>query len=174
MVRDFFSKLLRREISSFVRISVTVAPLYPGRRKAIRPWPFDLVSSRRRSRRHTPHRDHEIRPAMWLGANLARLRSVTTRCYASTNRRSRQATYPAVCSKRATLLDNVHLANRKAEVRAELTKRLDVKGSDVRARGHDRNTAPEIFWIDGRRTRPLRRRHSGKGRAVPERLPVDP
>jgi hypothetical protein len=27
MVRDFFSKLLRREISSFVRISVTVAPL---------------------------------------------------------------------------------------------------------------------------------------------------
>src|SRR5438445_443953 len=31
MVRDFFSKLLRREISSFVRISVTVAPLYPGR-----------------------------------------------------------------------------------------------------------------------------------------------
>src|SRR5262249_8224781 len=67
MVRDFFSKLLRREISSFVRISVTVAPLYPGRRKAIRPWPFDLVSSRRRSRRHTLHRDHEIRPAMWLG-----------------------------------------------------------------------------------------------------------
>src|SRR5215468_6956862 len=67
MVRDFFSKLLRREISSFVRISVTVAPLHPGRRKAIRPWPFDLVSSWRRSRRHTPHRDHEIRPAMWLG-----------------------------------------------------------------------------------------------------------
>jgi len=27
MVRDFFSKLLRREISSFVRTSVTVAPL---------------------------------------------------------------------------------------------------------------------------------------------------
>jgi hypothetical protein len=26
MVRDFFSKLLRREISSFVRISVTVTP----------------------------------------------------------------------------------------------------------------------------------------------------
>jgi len=34
MVRDFFSKLLRREISSFVRISVTVAPFYPGRRQA--------------------------------------------------------------------------------------------------------------------------------------------
>jgi hypothetical protein len=29
--------------------------------------PFDLISSWRRSRRHTPHRDHEIRPAMWLG-----------------------------------------------------------------------------------------------------------
>src|SRR5262245_17537288 len=49
MVRDFFSKLLRREISSFVRISVTVAPLYPGRRKGIRPLPFDLISSWRRS-----------------------------------------------------------------------------------------------------------------------------
>jgi len=29
MVRDFFSKLLSSEISSFVRISVTVASLYP-------------------------------------------------------------------------------------------------------------------------------------------------
>jgi len=26
-------------------------------------------------------------------------------------------------------------------------------------------------WIDGRRCGPLRRRHSGKGRAVPERCP---
>src|SRR6516164_3724543 len=49
-----------------------------------------------------------------------------TSCYASTNRRSRQATYRAVCSKRATLLGNVDRDNRKAEVRAELTKRLDV------------------------------------------------
>jgi hypothetical protein len=30
MVRDFFSKLLSSEISSFVRISVTAASLYPG------------------------------------------------------------------------------------------------------------------------------------------------
>jgi hypothetical protein len=42
-------------------------PLYPRRRKGIRPLPFDLISSWRRSRRHTPHRDHEIRRAMWLG-----------------------------------------------------------------------------------------------------------
>jgi hypothetical protein len=26
------------------------------------------------------------------------------------------------------------------------------------------------YWIDGRQHRPLRRRHSGKGRAVPVRL----
>ena len=31
-----------------------------------------------------------------------------------------------------------------------------------------------IFWIDGRRTRPAAKVHSGKGRAVPERPPVDP
>src|SRR6516162_8596869 len=37
-------------------------------------------------------------------------------------------------------------------VRAELTKRLDVKRPSIRARGHDRNTAPDI--LDGwRRTR---------------------
>jgi hypothetical protein len=42
-------------------------PPYPGRRKRIRPLPFDLISSWRRSRRSTPHRDHEIRPAMWPG-----------------------------------------------------------------------------------------------------------
>jgi len=27
------------------------------------------------------------------------------------------------------------------------------------------------YWIDGRQHRPLRRRHSGKGRAVPVRCP---
>jgi len=32
-------------------------------------------------------------------------------------------------------------------VRAELTKRLDVKRPSIRARGHDRNTAPDI--LDG-------------------------
>src|SRR5262249_40790152 len=41
---------------------------------------------------------------------------------------------PAVCSKRATLLGNVDRANRKAAVRAELTKRLDVKSVSGRGR----------------------------------------
>src|SRR5262249_2116528 len=39
--------------------------------------------------------------------------------------------------------------------------------------GHDRNTAPEYFGLMGVAHGPLRRRHSGKGRAVPERLPID-
>src|SRR5262245_50958816 len=52
MVRDFFYKLLRREISSFVRKSVTVAP-FLGPPQSIRPLPFNLISSWRRSRRHT-------------------------------------------------------------------------------------------------------------------------
>jgi len=51
-------------------------------------------------------------------------------CYASTNRRSRQAAYRVVCSKLATLSDNVDRPKRKAEVRAELIKRLDVKCAD--------------------------------------------
>src|SRR5262249_56176220 len=43
------------------------------------------------------------------------------------------------------------------------------------AGGYDRrNTAPEYFGLMGIARGPLRRRHSGKGRAVPERLPVDP
>ena len=65
-------------------------------------------------------------------------------------------------------------ANRKAEVRAELTKRLDVKPSGIRGGGDHRNTTPEYFGLMGVARGPLRRRHRGKGRAVPERLPVDP
>jgi hypothetical protein len=42
------------------------------------------------------------------------------------------------------------------------------------AGGNNRNTAPEYFGLMGVAHGPLRRRHSGKGRAVPERLPVDP
>src|SRR5262245_65793652 len=45
-----------------------------------------------------------------------------------------EITNPAVCSKRATLLGNVDRANRKAAVRAELTKRLDVKSVSGRGR----------------------------------------
>src|SRR5215831_20889850 len=40
--------------------------------------------------------------------------------------------------------------------------------------GHDRNTAPEYFGLMGVAHGPLRKRYSGKGRVVPERLPVDP
>src|SRR5262245_8660034 len=43
--------------------------------------------------------------------------------------------------------------NRKAEVRAELTKRLDVKRPDIRARETLLKYRSRIFWIDGRRTR---------------------
>jgi hypothetical protein len=50
---------------------------------------------------------------------------------------------PAVCSKRAALLGNVDRANRKAAVRAELTKRLDVKPAGIRGGGDHRNTTPE-------------------------------
>src|SRR6516164_7785198 len=39
--------------------------------------------------------------------------------------------------------------------------------------GHDRNTAPEYIGLMGVAHGPLQRRHSGIGRAVPERLPVD-
>jgi Helix-turn-helix domain len=56
-------------------------------------------------------------------------------CYASTNRRSKQATYRAVCGKRATLLANVDRADRKPRCEAELTKRYDVKRPGIRARG---------------------------------------
>src|SRR5262245_21348808 len=62
-----------------------------------------------------------------------------------------------------------------AGVRAELIEPLDVKRPAIRDRGgYDRNTAPEYFGLMGVAHGPLRRRHSGKGRAVPERLPVDP
>jgi hypothetical protein len=57
MVRDFFSKLLRREISSFVRISVTVAPRYPVVAGISRCLLIDFKLAK--------DRDHEIRPAMW-------------------------------------------------------------------------------------------------------------
>src|SRR6516225_1480347 len=41
----------------------------------------------------------------------------------------------------------------KPRVRAELTKRLDVKRPDIRARGTLLKYRSRIFWIDGHRTR---------------------
>jgi hypothetical protein len=93
-----------------------------------------------------------------------------TRCYASTNRRSRQATYPAVCSKRATLLGNVIARNRKPQCGRNFTRHWMLSGH-VRAWG--RYHSRIIGSMDGEYG-PLGRRHSGKGRAVPERPPVDP
>jgi hypothetical protein len=94
--------------------------------------------------------------------------------YASTNRRGKCVTYRAVCGKRATLLDNAGRANRNPPCRLELNNGRNVKWPATRAWG---NTTPE-YWIDGLRIGMgfayglLRRRHSGKGRAVPERTPV--
>jgi hypothetical protein len=42
------------------------------------------------------------------------------------------------------------------------------------AGGNDRNTAPEHFGLMGVAHGPLRRRHGGKGRAVPARPSADP
>src|SRR5262249_38064151 len=90
--------------------------------------------------------------------NLARLESCSStvrleRCYASTNRRSRRATYPAVCSKRATLLGNVDRPDRKLRC-----GRNRPSGSMLSVRvfgpgGTRSEYRSRIFWIDGRRTR---------------------
>src|SRR5215831_4298225 len=85
-------------------------------------------------------------------------------CYASANCRSECATYQAVCGKRATLLSNAQ------DGRNRLTG-WNVKRPAIRAWGqyHSR-----VIGSTGGECGQLRRRHSGKGRAVPERLPVDP
>jgi len=72
-----------------------------------------------------------------------------------------------MCGKRATLLGN-----------ADQSRRMGGTGQMVgmlkgQLFGPGGNTTLE-YWIDGRRVRAAARRHSGKGRAVPERLPVDP
>jgi len=73
-----------------------------------------------------------------------------TRCYASTNRRGRRATYPAVCGKWATLSGNVDRANRKPQCGRNRTNGWNVKWPSIRAWGqyHSRR-----YWIDGRRIR---------------------
>src|SRR3989442_12154592 len=93
-------------------------------------------------------------------------------CYASTNRRSRQSTYRAVCGKRATLLGNVDRADRKPRCGAELTKRQDVEPPGIRgAGGNNRNTAPEYFGLMGVA---LAAAKAPERKRVPERLNVDP
>src|SRR6516225_10095934 len=91
-----------------------------------------------------------------------------TSCYASTNRRSRQATYQAVCGKRTTLLSN-----------GDQSRRMGGTGQAAgmlrgQVFGPGGNTTSRVIGSTGGECGQLRRRHSGKGRAVPERLPVDP
>jgi hypothetical protein len=81
------------------------------------------------------------------------LRTLRPSCrYASTNLRSREATYRVVCNKRSTLRGNLDELTESC-AGAELTKRLDVKRPDIRARGTLLKYRSRIFWIDGRRTR---------------------
>jgi hypothetical protein len=89
--------------------------------------------------------------------NLARLESCSstvrsTCCYASTNRRSRRTTYPAVCSKRATLLGNVDRADRKLRCGRNRPSGWTLSVQVFGPGGTRSEYRSRIFWIDGRRT----------------------
>src|SRR5260370_6752205 len=95
-------------------------------------WPFSLALAREvRARRqvgqpcfHLPARPNEA--SRGTAERLCRGGSSVTRCYASLHRRSGQATYPAVCGRRATLLDNVHQPDRKPQCARNRTSRWNV------------------------------------------------
>jgi hypothetical protein len=74
---------------------------------------------------------------------------------------------PQLCGKQVTPQDDLGAAEREIASRGNHSNSWMLTGR-VFGRGHDRDTTPE-YWIDGRQHRPLRRRHSGKGRAVPVR-----
>src|SRR5262249_37275241 len=65
---------------------------------------------------------------------------------------------------------DVNRANRIAQCGRNRPTGWNVKWPAIRAWGryHSR-----VYWIDGRRIRAAAKAHSGKGRAVPERPPVD-
>jgi Domain of unknown function (DUF4145) len=88
-----------------------------------------------------------------------------TRCYASTNRRGRRATYPAVCGKWATLSGNVDRANRKPQCGRNRTNGWNVKWPSIRARR---------YWIDGRRIRAAPKAPQRKRPCRSRALSVDP
>jgi hypothetical protein len=90
---------------------------------------------------------------------------------ASTNRRGRRATYPAVCGKRATLVGNVDRAIRSRSAGGTEQTAGMLSGHLF---GPGGNTTPEDIGSMGGEYGPLRRRHSGKGRAVPGRCPSIP
>src|SRR6266446_7839366 len=104
-------------------------------------WPFSLALAREvRARRqvgqpcfHLPARPNEA--SRGTAERLCRGGSSVTRCYASLNRRSGQATYPAVCGRRATLLDNVHQPDRKPQCARNRTSRWNVRWPAIRAWG---------------------------------------
>jgi hypothetical protein len=86
--------------------------------------------------------------------------------YASANCRSPRAAYPAVCGKRVTLPGDV---DRKRNL--DGTEQPSWMLSAQVGRGGGRKPSARIGSMGG--DGPLRRRHSGKGRAVPA-LSVDP
>src|SRR5215475_3694108 len=113
MVRDFFSKLLRREISSFARISVTVAP-FTRAAVGIRPLPFDRVQAGE-GHDDTP-RIGIMKSAPQCGPGKSRsttVRNDTLLCICKSSKQT--ATYWAVCGGRDTLLGNEVGANRKPQ-----------------------------------------------------------
>src|SRR5262249_61167114 len=71
------------------------------------------------------------------------------RSYASTNCRSQQAAYPAVCCKRATLAGQLGSLWEKIPPRGGLIKRLDVKRPGIRAGGMVAITLPKIGSMGG-------------------------
>src|SRR5262249_50122903 len=70
----------------------------------------------------------------------------------STNRRSRRATYAAVCSKRATLLGNADWANRKLRCGRNRPSGWTLSVQVFGPGGTRSEYRSRIFWIDGRRT----------------------
>jgi hypothetical protein len=71
--------------------------------------------------------DHHIRPRWGSGKSCSR-HCDPARSYASTNCRSNQAAYPAVCGKRATLRDDVDRADRKSRCRRNRPSALMLSG----------------------------------------------
>src|SRR5262249_32521636 len=70
----------------------------------------------------------------------------------STNRRSRRATYAAVCSKQATLLGNADRANRKLRCGRNRPSGWTLSVQVFGPGGTRSEYRSRIFWIDGRRT----------------------
>jgi len=101
-----------------------------------------------------------------------RARTHKAQSYASTNRRGRRATYPAVCGKRATLSGNADRAKQKSRSAGGTEQTAGMLSGHLFGPGG--NTTPEDIGSMGGEYGPLRRRHSGKGRAVPGRCPSIP